>query len=70
LKHPKDSPVNVVGEAAVLRATLWQYLREQADAGQLKAIEDGRAVGVPWQHFTEALCVTSKQGAFQKARRL
>ncbi|MFC4470395.1 hypothetical protein ACFPH6_38870 [Streptomyces xiangluensis] len=36
----------------------------------MKAIEDGRAVGVPWHHFTEALCVTSKQGAYQKARRL
>ncbi|MFI9809455.1 hypothetical protein ACIHEJ_34775 [Streptomyces sp. NPDC052301] len=24
LKQPKDIPVNVVGEAAVLRATLWQ----------------------------------------------
>ncbi|WP_265568933.1 hypothetical protein [Streptomyces hygroscopicus] len=69
-KQPRDSPVNVVGEAAVLRATLWQYLREQADAGQLKAVGDGRAAGVPWQHFTGALCVTSKQGAYRKARRL
>lgn len=34
LKQPMDNPVNVVGETAVLRATLWQYLREQADAGQ------------------------------------
>ncbi|MER5345529.1 hypothetical protein ABT030_35560 [Streptomyces mirabilis] len=39
VKQPKDNPVNVVGEAAVLRATLWQYLREQADAGQLKALK-------------------------------
>ncbi|MGW1507349.1 hypothetical protein ACWCQW_55000 [Streptomyces mirabilis] len=70
LRQPRDSLINVVGEAAVLRAKLWQYLREQADSGQLKAIEDGRAVGVPWHHFTEALCVTSKQGAYQKARRL
>nr|WTB28556.1 hypothetical protein OG781_02325 [Streptomyces sp. NBC_00830] len=70
LKQPKDNLVDVVGEGAVLRATLWQYLREQADAGQLKAIEDGRAAGVPWQHFAGALCVTSKQGAYQKARRL
>ncbi|MBK3569169.1 hypothetical protein [Streptomyces sp. MBT62] len=70
LKQPKGCLINVVGEAAVLRAKLWQYLREQADAGQLKAIEDGRAAGVPWNHFTEALCVTSKQGAYQKARRL
>jgi len=70
LKQPGNTPVNVSGEAAVLRVKLWQYLREQADAGQLKAIEHGRAAGVPWQHFTEALCVTSKQGAFQKAQRL
>jgi hypothetical protein len=70
LKQPQDSPVNVVGEAAVLRATLWQYVREQADAGQLKAVEDGRAAGVPWDHFAEALCVSSKQGAYQKAQRL
>ncbi|WP_406120354.1 hypothetical protein OIE52_50960 [Streptomyces canus] len=34
LKQPKDSLVNVVGEAALLRVKLWQYLREQADAGQ------------------------------------
>lgn len=51
LKQPEDSPVNVVGEAAVVRAKLWQYVREQADAGQLKAIEDGRAAGVPWTHI-------------------
>ncbi|MFE4678781.1 hypothetical protein, partial [Streptomyces sp. NPDC056723] len=70
LTQPENSPVNVKGEAAVLRATLWQYLREQGDAGQLKAIETGRAAGVPWHHFTEALCVTSKQAAYQKARRL
>ncbi|WP_242436015.1 transposase [Streptomyces sp. Root369] len=66
-KQPHDGLVNVVGEAAVLRAKLWQYLREQADAGQLKAIEDGRAAGVPWHHFGEAMCMTSKQGACQKA---
>ena len=42
LKQPKDSLVNVVGEAAVLRATLWQYLREQADAGQMRS----RTVGL------------------------
>ncbi|MFJ8158471.1 hypothetical protein [Streptomyces sp. NPDC094468] len=70
LKQPGHSPVNVPGEAALLRTTLWQYLRERADAGQLKAVEDGRAAGVPWDHFTGPLCVASKQGAYQKARRL
>jgi hypothetical protein len=70
LKQPEQCPVNVAGEAAVLRAKLWQFMREQADPGQLKAIETGRAAGVPWHHFSEALCVTSKQGAYQKALRL
>jgi hypothetical protein len=52
---PKGSPVNVLGEAAVLRGRPWQYLREQADAGQLKAIENGRAADMPWHHVTEAV---------------
>ncbi|MET8605298.1 hypothetical protein ABZV92_17335 [Streptomyces rubiginosohelvolus] len=54
LKHPEDSLVNVVGEVTVWRPTLWQFLREQADAEQLKAIDDGRAVGVRWAHSAEA----------------
>ncbi|NWF31390.1 hypothetical protein HW130_35140, partial [Streptomyces sp. PKU-EA00015] len=45
-------------------------LREQADVGQLKAIEAGRAVGMPWHRFNEALCVNTKHGAQQKAQRL
>lgn len=70
LRQPPREPVNVVGEAALLRARLWQYLREQADAGQLRAVEDGRAAGVSWEEFAGPLCVASKQGAYQKARRL
>ncbi|WP_344027699.1 hypothetical protein [Streptomyces luteireticuli] len=70
LKQPRESSVNVAGEAAVLRVKLWQVLRERADPGQLRAIEDGRAAGVPWHHVAEGPCVTSKQGAYQKARRL
>lgn len=31
LTQPANSPINVVGEAALLRAQMWQYLREQAD---------------------------------------
>ncbi|MEU5539117.1 hypothetical protein [Streptomyces sp. NPDC020362] len=63
-------PKDVMGEAAVIRAKVWPYLREQADAGQLKAIEAGRAVGMPWHRFNEALCVNTKHGAQQKAQRL
>ncbi|WP_413754771.1 hypothetical protein [Streptomyces sp. MMBL 11-3] len=70
LVQPANNPVNVRAEAALLRAKLWQYIREVADTHQLRAIEDGRNAGVPWDHFKESLCVTSKQGAYQKARRL
>ncbi|MFE3268079.1 hypothetical protein [Streptomyces sp. NPDC059215] len=70
LVQPEQQPINIAGEAALLRTKLWQHLRELADAKQLRAIEDGRAAGVPWDHFAEPLCVTSKQGAYQKARRL
>ncbi|MFF1707141.1 hypothetical protein ACFVXW_09390 [Streptomyces sp. NPDC058251] len=66
----KIDPEEVMGEAAVIRTKLWQYLREQADAGQLKAIEAGRVVGMPWHSFNEALCVNTKHGAQQKAQRL
>jgi hypothetical protein len=66
----KVDPKDVMGEAAVIRTKLWQYLREQADAGQLKAIEAGRAVCMPWHRFNEALCVNTKHGTQQNAQRL
>ncbi|MET8682326.1 hypothetical protein ABZW18_33380 [Streptomyces sp. NPDC004647] len=66
----KVDPKDVIGQAAVIRAKLWQYLHEQADAGQLKAIETGRAAGVAWDVFREALCVGTGHGAQQKAQRL
>lgn len=45
LKQPEKCQVSVVGESAVLPAKLWQYLREQADSGQLKAIEPAAPPG-------------------------
>ncbi|MFF4806166.1 hypothetical protein ACFY1U_48685 [Streptomyces sp. NPDC001351] len=64
----KVDPKDVMGEAAVIRAKLWQYLREQADAGQLKAIESGRAVGMPWCSFNEALCVSTNTALSRRPR--
>lgn len=58
------------GEAAVLRALLWRYVMEQAEAFQLRAVEHGREAGVEWSGFCEALGVESPQGAYQRARRL
>jgi len=62
-------PKDVMGEAAIIRTKLWQYLREQADAGQLKAIEAGRAFGVLWHRFNEALCVNTRHGTQQRKPR-
>ncbi len=42
-----------IGERCLLDRSVTVMLM-QADAGQLRAIEDGRAAGVPWHHFTEA----------------
>ncbi|MET9513171.1 hypothetical protein ABZX62_32810 [Streptomyces flavidovirens] len=55
LKQPAHVPVNAVGEAAVFKTKLWQYLCEQAGAGQLMAAEQGQATGVRWHHFNEAV---------------
>jgi len=69
LKQPRGYPVHPAARTGVLCATLWQYLREQADSRQLAAVEWGRAAGAPWDDFVGPLCVSSRQGALQKADR-
>jgi hypothetical protein len=70
LHQPPQAPVNIAAEVALIRVTLWQYLREQADSGQLRAIQDGRSAGVSWDNLTGPLCVATRQGAYQRTRRL
>ncbi|MFI5689454.1 hypothetical protein [Streptomyces sp. NPDC051636] len=57
-------------EAAVKRVTLWQYLREQADLHQAKAVEDARAAGSEWADLMPALAVGTPSAAYNKATRL
>ncbi|MEU4173210.1 hypothetical protein AB0F46_40995 [Streptomyces sp. NPDC026665] len=57
-------------DAAVARVTLWQYLREQADLHQAKAVEDARAAGTEWAELTPALAVGTPSAAYNKAMRL
>ncbi|MCW8101707.1 hypothetical protein [Streptomyces tauricus] len=57
-------------EAALTRVRLWEYLREQADLHQAKAIEDARVAGVEWAMLAPALAVSAPSGAYNKATRL
>ncbi|MFR9675885.1 hypothetical protein [Streptomyces sp. TR02-1] len=62
---------DVLGRIAVIRATLWQHLIERAEDGLLAATEFGqRSGGTRWEDFTVPMCVTSRNGAQQKARRI
>ncbi|MFI6658146.1 hypothetical protein ACIBL8_21785 [Streptomyces sp. NPDC050523] len=56
--------------AAVQRVKLWEYLREQIDSHQAKAIEHARAAGAEWTELVPALAVKSPSAAYNKATRL
>ncbi|MFF9490161.1 hypothetical protein [Streptomyces sp. NPDC014676] len=56
--------------AATKRVLLWEYLREQADLHQAKAIEHARAAGTEWTDLAPALAVNAPSAAYNKARRL
>lgn len=57
-------------EASVLRVQLAQFIRERLDPLQLRAVEDARGSGVPWERLAPALSVDSVNGAYNKTRRL
>ncbi|MEU2718650.1 hypothetical protein [Streptomyces sp. NPDC007205] len=57
-------------KAAITRVKLWEYLREQADVRQGKAIEDARAAKVEWTALAESLAVNTASAAYNKAKRL
>jgi hypothetical protein len=58
------------GEAAVHRVMLWQWLREQIDAHQLRAVDDARNADVEWAQLVRPLGVESVPGAHNKVRRM
>ncbi|MFJ3311056.1 hypothetical protein ACIPSA_50675 [Streptomyces sp. NPDC086549] len=57
-------------DGAVKRVTLWQYLREQVDLHQAKAVEDARSAGTEWADLMPALAVSTPSAAYNKATRL
>ncbi|WP_259294708.1 hypothetical protein [Streptomyces canus] len=57
-------------DSAIERVRLWEYLREQADVRQSRAIEDARTAGVEWAELAPALAVNASSAAYNKAMRL
>ncbi|MGR6975232.1 hypothetical protein ACU639_37630 [Streptomyces cynarae] len=57
-------------KSAIARVRLWEYLREQADLHQAKAIEHARAAGAEWNDLVQALAVNTPSAAYNKATRL
>ncbi|CAL9323989.1 hypothetical protein [Streptomyces sp. SudanB66_2053] len=57
-------------EAAKTRVLLWEYLREQTDLHQVKAVDDARAAGTEWAGLASALAVNAPNAAYNKARRM
>ncbi|MGW2706985.1 hypothetical protein [Streptomyces sp. NPDC001340] len=57
-------------ESAIKRVCLWQYLREQADVHQAKAVADARSSRAEWTDLMPALAVKSPSAAYNKATRL
>ncbi|MER5584821.1 hypothetical protein ABT090_24735 [Streptomyces asoensis] len=56
--------------AALDRTRLWEYLRQQADIHQSRAVEDARAAGAEWMQLASALAVKAPSAAYNKALRL
>jgi hypothetical protein len=49
---------------------LWQWLREQIDVHQLRAVDDARSADVEWSRLVRPLGVESVPGAHNKVRRM
>uniref|UniRef100_UPI001C261AC1 hypothetical protein n=1 Tax=Streptomyces sp. AC555_RSS877 TaxID=2823688 RepID=UPI001C261AC1 len=56
--------------SAVERVRLWEYLRQQADVHQSRAVEDARAAQAEWAELASALAVNVPSAAYNKALRL
>lgn len=70
--HSALRPLDEVARraAAIKRILLWEYLRQQTDMHQLRAIDDARAEGAEWAALAPPLAVRAPSAAYNKARRL
>lgn len=56
--------------AALKRVQLWEYLREQAELHQARAVDDARDAGAQWVQLAPVLAVGAPSAAYNKAKRL
>lgn len=63
-------PAEVQRAAALKRVQLWEYLREQTELHQARAVEDARSAGAQWIQLAPALAVGAPSAAYNKAKRL
>jgi hypothetical protein len=63
-------PAEVRQSAALKRVLLWEYLREQAEVQQARAVQAARAELVEWADLAPALAVGGPSAAYNKAKRL
>ncbi|WP_399895840.1 hypothetical protein ACGH7X_40205 [Streptomyces sp. BBFR51] len=56
--------------AALKRVRLWEYLREQSDQHQFRAVADARDSGAEWASLAPELAVRTPSAAYNKAKRL
>lgn len=62
--------VSVRRTSAIERVKMWEYLREQVDVHQARAVEDARAARAEWAELAPALAVKVPSAAYNKALRL
>ncbi|WP_245790757.1 hypothetical protein [Streptomyces monashensis] len=66
----RRQPPEVQRAAALKRVQLWEYLREQTEIHQVRAVDDARRAGAPWLELAPALAVAAPSAAYNKAKRL
>jgi hypothetical protein len=66
----RRQPLHIQRAAALKRVILWEYLREQAEVHQLRAVQDARQAEAQWSHLAPALAVNTASAAYNKSKRL
>ncbi|WP_258314559.1 hypothetical protein [Streptomyces sp. Act143] len=72
-KHARalsKQPPAVQRAAALKRVQLWEYLREQTELHQARAVDDARGAGAQWIQLAPVLAVGAASAAYNKAKRL
>ncbi|GGT72304.1 hypothetical protein GCM10010207_82880 [Streptomyces atratus] len=66
----RRQPPEVQRAAALKRVQLWEYVREQTEVHQVRAVDDARQAGAQWIELAPVMAVGAPNGAYNKAKRL